>query len=156
MKLQPYKWVNTTEAWNKEQMLGQANNIWTNTIIKLRDNIFLCWCCSRCISPPLRRMRGALRKFDAKRHWCSPTDKDALPRSREFIRLDSTYYVGWMYEGQKPTVVQIILVIKCCSTLQKAFDLIDKDYQKTFRVLYNDFQTLCFRISCYRFPGWRF
>ncbi len=38
-------------------------------------------------------------EIDAKRAGVSPQDKDALPRSREFIRLDSTYYVGYMYEG---------------------------------------------------------
>jgi len=42
---------------------------------------------------------AARYEIDAKRIGVMPTDKDALPRSREFIRLDSTYYVGWMYEG---------------------------------------------------------
>ena len=42
---------------------------------------------------------AARYEIDAKRIGVAPTDKDALPRSREFIRLDSTYYVGWMYEG---------------------------------------------------------
>ncbi len=38
-------------------------------------------------------------EIDAKRLGVQPYDKDALPRSREFIRLDSTYYVGHYYEG---------------------------------------------------------
>ena len=38
-------------------------------------------------------------EIDAKRIGVNFYDKDALPRSREFIRLDSTYYVGWYYEG---------------------------------------------------------
>ena len=42
---------------------------------------------------------AARYEIDAKRLGVLPNDKDALPRSREFLRLDSTYYVGWMYEG---------------------------------------------------------
>jgi hypothetical protein len=38
-------------------------------------------------------------EIDSKRAGVDPSSKDALPRSREFIRLDSTYYVGWLYEG---------------------------------------------------------
>src|SRR5689334_12717765 len=42
---------------------------------------------------------AARYEIDAKRIGVTPVDKDALPRGREFIRLDSTYYVGWMYQG---------------------------------------------------------
>ena len=41
---------------------------------------------------------AARYEIDAKRLGVNFSDKDALPRSREFIRLDSTYYVGRMYE----------------------------------------------------------
>lgn len=44
-------------------------------------------------------LSAARYEIDAKRVGVYPTSKDALPRSREFIRLDSTYYVGWMFEG---------------------------------------------------------
>ena len=37
--------------------------------------------------------------IDAKRQIESMDGEDALPRSREFKRTDSTYYVGWMFEG---------------------------------------------------------
>ncbi|MEO7209670.1 MAG: hypothetical protein ABIY35_01895, partial [Chitinophagaceae bacterium] len=46
-----------------------------------------------------QQQSAARYEIDAKRTDVLPTDKDALPRSREFLRLDSTYYVGWMYEG---------------------------------------------------------
>src|SRR6476661_3054330 len=42
---------------------------------------------------------AARYEIDTKRIGVNFYDKDALPRSREFIRLDSTYYVGWYYEG---------------------------------------------------------
>src|ERR1043165_3598504 len=42
----------------------------------------------------------ALRyEVDAKRTGTNMNSEDALPRSREFIRIDSSYYIGWMYEG---------------------------------------------------------
>lgn len=41
----------------------------------------------------------ARMNIDAKRQIENIESDDALPRSREFIRTDSTYYVGWMYEG---------------------------------------------------------
>src|SRR6476619_1527189 len=37
--------------------------------------------------------------IDAKRAGSNIFSEDALPRSREFKRIDSTYYVGWLYEG---------------------------------------------------------
>ena len=40
---------------------------------------------------------AARYEIDAKRIGVNFFDKDALPRSREFIRLDSTYYVGYYY-----------------------------------------------------------
>ena len=38
-------------------------------------------------------------EIDAKRMGVDPSSEDALPRSREFKRIDSTYYVGWIFEG---------------------------------------------------------
>jgi hypothetical protein len=83
-------------------------------------------------------------EIDAKRVGVSPTDKDALPRSREFIRLDSTYYVGWMYEGlyKHERSSDYLGYKNAAIPLQKAFDLINKDYKKTFRTLYNNFENL--------------
>ncbi len=38
-------------------------------------------------------------EIDAKRTGTNMDSDDALPRSREFLRIDSSYYVGWLYEG---------------------------------------------------------
>ncbi len=53
------------------------------------------------VMPKPRRVGNpALRyEVDAKRTGTNMNSDDALPRSREFIRIDSSYYVGWMYEG---------------------------------------------------------
>jgi hypothetical protein len=83
-------------------------------------------------------------EIDAKRKGVNPTDKDALPRSREFIRLDSTYYVGWMYEGMYKfdRSGDYLGYKNAVGPLQKALDLLDKDYNKTFRSLYNNLNNL--------------
>lgn len=113
-------------------------------IIKLRHSILLLLTLSASYLTSVAQNAAARYEIDAKRIGVGPTDKDALPRSREFIRLDSTYYVGWMYEGlYKADRSSDYLGYKNAAIpLQKAFDLIDKDYKKTFRSLYNDFQTL--------------
>lgn len=45
------------------------------------------------------QIAAARYEINAKRIGLSFTDREALPRGREFVRLDSTYYVGWMYQG---------------------------------------------------------
>lgn len=39
------------------------------------------------------------QEIEAKRIGLNFSDREALPLGRSFKRLDSTYYVGWMYEG---------------------------------------------------------
>lgn len=87
---------------------------------------------------------AARYEIDAKRIGVDPRDKDALPRSREFIRLDSTYYVGWMYEGiyKADRSADYLGYRNAIIPLQKSFDLLDKDFGKTFRSLYNSFDNL--------------
>jgi len=58
--------------------------------------VFICW----ETTPVWAQSKDALRyEIDAKRVGISYTSRDALPRGREFRRIDSTYYVGWMLEG---------------------------------------------------------
>ncbi|MDQ2753517.1 MAG: hypothetical protein M3R72_10900 [Bacteroidota bacterium] len=78
---------------------------------------------------------AARYEINAKRIGVNPTDKDALPRSREFIRLDSTYYVGWMYEGMyKYDRSGDFLGFKNATVpLRKALVLLNKDYGSTLR-----------------------
>lgn len=82
---------------------------------------------------------AARYEIDAKRIGVSPNEKDALPRSREFLRLDSTYYVGWMYEGMyKYDRSADYLGYKYAMTpLKKAFDLLDKDFGDKFRNIFS-------------------
>ena len=82
---------------------------------------------------------AARYEINAKRIGVNPTDKDALPRSREFLRLDSTYYVGWMYEGMyKYDRSSDFLGYKnAIVPLHKALLLLEKDYGSTLRNLYS-------------------
>jgi hypothetical protein len=48
---------------------------------------------------PHRKNQGQRYEIDAKRMASDIYSADALPRSREFKRIDSSYFVGWMYEG---------------------------------------------------------
>lgn len=81
---------------------------------------------------------AARYEIDAKRIGVSPVDKDALPRGREFIRLDSTYYVGWMYEGiyKYDRSSDYLGYKNAIRPLRKAFNLITKDYGKAFKRLF--------------------
>jgi hypothetical protein len=83
---------------------------------------------------------AARYEIDAKRIGTSPVDKDALSRSREFIRLDSTYYVGWLYEGMyKYNRSSDYLGYKnAIPALQKALALFDKDFGDNMRHLLSD------------------
>jgi hypothetical protein len=84
---------------------------------------------------------AARYEIDAKRIGVYATDKDALPRSREFIRLDSTYYVGWMYEGiYKYERSADYLGYKFAAVpLRKAFDLLEKDFGDKLKNIYSSF-----------------
>ncbi len=83
---------------------------------------------------------AARYEIDAKRIGVSPVDKDALPRSREFLRLDSTYYVGWMYEGmyKYDRSADYLGYKNAITPLRKAFDLIQKDFGGDFKNMYSD------------------
>ncbi len=84
-----------------------------------------------------QNLQQARYEIDAKRIGVSPVDKDALPRSREFIRLDSTYYVGWMYEGMYKynRSADYLGYKNAIPSLEKAFQLFDKDYSINMRNL---------------------
>ena len=81
-------------------------------------------------------------EIDAKRIGVSPGDKDALPRSREFLRLDSTYYVGWMYDGMYKygRSADYLGYKYALPSLQKALTLLEKDYGRKLINLYSSIQ----------------
>ncbi|MEI8279448.1 MAG: hypothetical protein WCG87_06765 [Bacteroidota bacterium] len=71
-------------------------------------------------------------EIDAKRMGVALNSDDALPRSREFKRVDSTYYVGWMFEGAyKYFHSADYLGYKNASIpLERALALAERDYKK--------------------------
>lgn len=99
------------------------------------------FCCKGLSAQSLAQKNAAKRyEIDAKRMGTDMTSRDALPRSREFIRTDSTYYVGWMYEGMyKATFAADYLGFKnAVAPLSKALDLLERDYKKELRVRSGD------------------
>jgi len=89
---------------------------------------------------------AARYEIDAKRNGVAPTDKDALPRGREFIRLDSTYYVGWYYTGmyKNDRAADYAGFKNAVPDLRKAFVLLEKDFKN---VLINQFSSIQFYIQ---------
>jgi hypothetical protein len=73
---------------------------------------------------------AARYEIDAKRIGVNFYDKDALPRSREFIRLDSTYYVGWYYEGmfKFDRAADYLGYKNCIEPLKKSLFLFKRNY----------------------------
>ncbi len=69
-------------------------------------------------------------EIDLKRQELEVTDKEALNTGREFIRMDSTYYVGWMYQGLFLTdrSADKSGYQRALPLLRMAFQLIEKDY----------------------------
>lgn len=121
---------------------------------------FLCLlgigCCTIAASaqvvPQVKHPRRAEQRYeiDAKRTGTDPTSDDALPRSREFLRIDSTYYVGWLYEGlYKVNHAADLLGYKnAIAPLKRAVDLMERDYPQLLRTRTSDLLTY--------FPAFRF
>src|ERR1017187_6672885 len=80
---------------------------------------------------------GVRYEIDAKRIGVNFYDKDALPRSREFIRLDSTYYVGWYYEGmfKYDRAADYLGYKNCIEPLRKAFFLFERNYKNDLKAV---------------------
>jgi len=67
----------------------------------MKNFVFILFCfiyLNRTIANPDHR-EAVRYEIDAKRIDLNPSSQEALPRSREFIRLDSTYYAVYMLEG---------------------------------------------------------
>jgi len=81
------------------------------------------------------QITGARYEIDAKRIGVNFYDKDALPRSREFIRLDSTYYVGWYYEGmfKFDRAADYLGYRNCIPALKKALFLFERNYKSDLK-----------------------
>ena len=92
----------------------------------------------------LAQSKAPLRyEVDAKRLGVDVNSEDALPRSREFKRIDSTYYVGWMFEGvYKFNHSADYLGFKNASIpLERAINLMERDYRKELATRSSDLLT---------------
>lgn len=100
------------------------------SVLKTVRTLLLIINCSFLIITAHAQNDAARYEIDAKRVGVSPVDKDALPRSREFLRLDSTYYVGWMYEGlyKFDRSADYLGYRNAIPPLRKAFLLMQKDF----------------------------
>ena len=83
------------------------------------------------------------RLIDLDRRHIQFASQEALEKSREYIRKDSTYYMGYMYWGaylfnraNDVRGFQLAAVM-----LHKAFNLIEKDYDEQLRTRSNDLVT---------------
>lgn len=94
---------------------------------------------------------AARYEIDAKRIGVNLTDKDALPRSREFLRLDSTYYVGWFFEGmyKHERSADYLGYKNAIIPLNKALKLIEKDYGQVLRNMYTSIAFYSQNVSRY-------
>lgn len=71
-------------------------------------------------------------EIDAKRMGTDMNSNDALPRSREFLRIDSTYYVGWLYEGayKYNHAADYMGYRNAAIPLERAINVMERDYKR--------------------------
>ncbi|MEZ5018030.1 MAG: hypothetical protein R2800_13310 [Flavipsychrobacter sp.] len=104
----------------------------------------LVMCSNRLLAQSLAQRKAAQRyEIEAKRIGSDINSEDALPRSREFKRIDSTYYVGWMYEGvYKYNHAADYLGYKNASVpLERALAVMERDYRKELATRTSDLMT---------------
>ena len=95
--------------------------------------------------PQPRAVPHAAQRYeiDAKRAGVEPTSADALPRSREFIRIDSTYYVGWFFEGayKYSHAADYLGYKNAIAPLERALATLERDYRPELRTRTSDLLT---------------
>ena len=81
-------------------------------------------------------------EIDAKRMGVDAGSEDALPRSREFLRIDSSYYVGWFFEGfyKLNHAADYLGYKNAIAPLERALFLLERDYPKELSTRTNDIQ----------------
>jgi len=113
-------------------------------LLLLQLLVIICWAAGPATAQSLAQRNAAKRyEVDAKRMGVDPNSEDALPRSREFKRIDSTYYVGWMFEGvYKYNHAADYLGFRNASIpLERAIQLMERDYRKELATRTTDLMT---------------
>lgn len=103
-------------------------------------------------SPSLLPAQTDVRsQIDMDRRYLRFDDDKTLEKSREFIRRDSTFYIGYMYQGAYLfyRANDELGFRQAIAPLQKAMDLIEKDYDKQLRTRTSDIYTFM-RVSTYQ------
>ncbi len=109
--------------------------------IKYFKQIILIVCLLYCSFIMFGQQKTEARyEIDLKRGDMSYTSPDALPRGREFKRIDSTYYVGWMFEGcyKYEHAADYIGFRMAAEQLEKASLLLEKDFKNKLRTRTTD------------------
>jgi predicted negative regulator of RcsB-dependent stress response len=85
---------------------------------------------------------AARYEIDVKRIDLNYNSREALIRSREFIRLDSSYYVGHLYEGvfKYERAADYFGFKNCVAPLKKAIRLLEKDFSAKLSADYSSYQ----------------
>lgn len=101
---------------------------------------------------PVNHPRNQQKRYeiDAKRMGTDLNSNDALPRSREFIRTDSSYYVGWMYEGMYKVnhAADYLGYKNAIIPLKRALYQLERDYARMLRIRTSDLMAY--------YPAYRF
>ncbi len=87
------------------------------------------------------KTNAALReKIELKRNGSDPADKNAMTNAKEFIRIDSTYYVGWYYEGfyKYLHAEDYRGYHNAIAPLERALYLLERDYATELRTRSSD------------------
>ena len=84
---------------------------------------------------PEVRKSAARQGIDAKRTILNLESEEAGPRSREFIRTDSSYYVGWMVEGffKFKRAADFLGYKAAAVSFEHALTDLERDYAKQLR-----------------------
>lgn len=113
------------------------------TFTQVVNVLVLLLCFNTAFSQSKAKQKAAQRyEIEAKRMGVDASSEDALPRSREFLRIDSTYYVGWFFEGfyKLNHAADYLGYKNAIVPLERALYLLERDYPKELSTRTNDVQ----------------
>jgi hypothetical protein len=87
---------------------------------------------------------AARYEIDVKRYGLRYDSREALISSREFIRLDPTYYVGYLYEGifKYERAVDYLGFKNSIAPLKKSIELLENEFSAKLKARYNSLEEL--------------